>query len=619
MSKAAQLKKKASEFEQKKQYDRALAMYIQAIEAAAGLPDEVDIPIYNRVGDLYLRLGDLEQAVAYYDMAVDLYAEGGFFNNAIALCNKILRHSPSRSAVYYKLGKISASKGFNSDAKQNFLEYADRMQKDGDPDEAFRALKEFADLCPGQDEVRLMLADQLVKADRKEEALEQLQIVYNTMVAESRTTEAAATLERMRALDPAAAPEPREGRSQPQERRDGLVFIDVNYEAPPDDLVEVAEEVPLSLPEEASVDGRPLTASEFGEVELPEPHDTHVDHTLSDSPLSGLEVSDPLSALAASIPTEPETPEPFNISDATSLPPDVLVVEEPLIYSSGAAEALAQNLDDPFGHDVPAVDYSGLHDVASILEPESEPEPVPISEALPLLEPGSILDEAINPSAIEAQSILEPEPESPSPHDTVAPHQAEDITVVPPPSDDDFVDLQKWLAETEPPKNPRMTAESEEPEDTNQVQTDFSDMLNTFKRGIAQNVDDSDADSHYDLGVAYMEMELTDEAISQFQRVIRSDAPPERRMRAYESLGQCFIERQQYAVAATALTHALQEPRLSDDKLIGVLFLLGYTAEMQQQWHEALNYYQRVFAADIHFRDVEERLTQVRRHVQGSV
>src|SRR5580704_16178565 len=177
MSKAAQLKKKGSEFEQKKQYDRALTVYVQAIEVAAQVPEEIDIPLYNRVGDLHLRLGDLDQAIAYYETAVDLYTEGGFFNNAIALCNKVLRHAPSHSAIYYKLGKISAGKGFHSDAKQNFLEYADRMQKAGDIDEAFRALKEFADLCSGQDDVRLMLADQLSRAGRKDEAIEQLQIV----------------------------------------------------------------------------------------------------------------------------------------------------------------------------------------------------------------------------------------------------------------------------------------------------------------------------------------------------------------------------------------------------------------------------------------------------------
>jgi len=148
MSNLDKLKKKAAEFEQKKQYEKALELYRQVLDFSRTSDEERDVPLYNRVGDLHFRLGNSEEAINYYEKAVDLYAEGGFFNNAIALCNKILRYSPNRSVAYYKLGLISARKGFNSDAKQNFLEYADRMQKVGKLDEAFRALKEFADLCP---------------------------------------------------------------------------------------------------------------------------------------------------------------------------------------------------------------------------------------------------------------------------------------------------------------------------------------------------------------------------------------------------------------------------------------------------------------------------------------
>ena len=148
MSNAAKLKKKAAEFEQKKQFDKALQLYIQILDEGDSEDGEGDVALYNRVGDLLMRQGNVGDAMTYYEKAVDLYAESGFFNNAIALCNKILRQSPGRNSVYYKLGKISAKKGFISDAKQNFLEYASRMQTAGHLDEAFRALKEFADLCP---------------------------------------------------------------------------------------------------------------------------------------------------------------------------------------------------------------------------------------------------------------------------------------------------------------------------------------------------------------------------------------------------------------------------------------------------------------------------------------
>ena len=178
MSNVAKLKKKAAELEQKKQFDKALAVYVDLLGQLSGNEDDADVALYNRVGDLMVRHGDVGQAVEYYEKAVDLYAEGGFFNNAIALCNKILRTSPGRASIYYKLGRISAKKGFSSDAKQNYLEYADRMQKAGKLDEAFRALKEFADLCPDQDDIRLMLAEQLAKKQRNCEALEQLQVLY---------------------------------------------------------------------------------------------------------------------------------------------------------------------------------------------------------------------------------------------------------------------------------------------------------------------------------------------------------------------------------------------------------------------------------------------------------
>ena len=231
MANVAALRKKAADFEQKKQLDKAIAAYREILDVFdTGAEDYVDVGLYNRVGDLLVRQGNTPDAVTLYERAVDLYAEGGFFNNAIALCNKILRTSPGRATVYYKLGKISAAKGFNGDAKSNFLEYADRMQKSGKMEEAFRALKEFADLCPDQDDIRLMLAEQLTKADRKGEALEQLQLLHARYDAAGRAAEAQATFDRMRALDPNA--EAKSDGGGKRAKNDDLVFIDLDAPTP---------------------------------------------------------------------------------------------------------------------------------------------------------------------------------------------------------------------------------------------------------------------------------------------------------------------------------------------------------------------------------------------------
>src|SRR5438046_3755991 len=229
MSNVDKLKKKAAEFEQKKQFDRALEVYLQIIGQTEGQEDR-DVTVYNRVGDLYLRLNKTDQAVNYYEQAVDLYTDGGYLNNAIALCNKILRHAPARHQIYYKLGKISAKKGFNSDAKKNFLEYADRMHRAGKDTDAFKALQDFADLCPGQDDVRLMLADQLAKAGKTAEAIEQLQILHESLDSEGRTVEAEATVQRIHSLDPSV--EPRRSKTPVKRESGGLVFLDVGGSPP---------------------------------------------------------------------------------------------------------------------------------------------------------------------------------------------------------------------------------------------------------------------------------------------------------------------------------------------------------------------------------------------------
>ncbi|HEX4683758.1 MAG TPA: tetratricopeptide repeat protein [Gemmatimonadaceae bacterium] len=232
MSKVAQLKKQAAEFEQKKQFDKALALYVKLLDSFDEFADELDVGLFNRVGDLMLRQGNVADALDYYEKAVDHYAETGFFNNAIALCNKILRQSPGRASVYYKLGKISAQKGFRNDARVNFLEYADRMQKAGKTDEAFRALEEFADLSPDQDDIRLMIADQLTKAGRKNEAIEQLQILYARHQADGRSAEAASTAERIRVLDPTVEIKSDEGAGRREAKSSDLVFLDLG-DAPP--------------------------------------------------------------------------------------------------------------------------------------------------------------------------------------------------------------------------------------------------------------------------------------------------------------------------------------------------------------------------------------------------
>ena len=161
MSKLKQLVEKAKGLESKDP-KRAVEVWIEALDTQESDGESnVDLSIYNRIGDLYIKLKDPALAADYYDKAVDKYAELGFHNNAIAMCNKVLRNAPARQTTYLKLAKLYASKGFIAEAKQNFVDYAERMHKAGKIDHAFSALKEFTDISPESANLREMLTEQL--------------------------------------------------------------------------------------------------------------------------------------------------------------------------------------------------------------------------------------------------------------------------------------------------------------------------------------------------------------------------------------------------------------------------------------------------------------------------
>jgi len=787
MSNVDKLKKKAAEFEQKKQFDRALEIYLQIIEQTGGQEDK-DVTVFNRVGDLYLRLNKTDQAVNYYEQAVDLYTDGGYLNNAIALCNKILRHAPQRHQIYYKLGKISAKKGFNSDAKKNFLEYADRMHRAGKDTDAFKALQEFADLCPGQDDIRLMLADQLAKAGKNAEAIEQLQILHESLDAEGRTAEAEATVQRMKSLDPTV--EPRRSKTPVKSDSGGLVFLDVGgspvkpmpsvqkgekparpmepprrpatppHVQPPPEIDQLQELEPLPDFEPTTPESAPML--EIETTTLPGLEPTASGHDMRDasalgeiepafdlsvadvdiSPLEGLESAadqsqfaiDPeiggqslgveglLSSDSGLSVGEPGLGEPLSNEDPLA-GLNVLEDDRLFMHEDVPQEPTPQAEAEPVVEDeVPAIDTIELdvehHEFhAPQHEPEPapappartaqktparkhEPEPEPVAEeeeetprfereeveeepeerfeeeeqpeedeavvaesdeeeveedeeeeeerrtppkpakpklveqtkpklveqSKPALEPlritrpkpkkgktpvreeGSTQRQPVNP--FMRRNKTKPSPKAPPRVATPpaeVPRAATPKENPPQRSDDNFVDLGDWLREERGPRSTRMVAQ----EDHNRAegeQADFTDMLEKFKAGVAANVDEEDYDSHYDLGVAYKEMGLIDEAVAEFQKALRGAT---QRIRAYEALGQCFIDRNEHDVAITVLGRALREPGMEDEDLIGVLYLLGFASEGSKKPRDAAAYYQRVFAIDIDFRDVSKRLKQM--------
>ena len=211
----SKLKDDARRHEQREEWDKAIALYLEVIAAAdeAG-SGEAELPLYNRVGDLCLRLGQPRDAVRYYEQAADRYAEAGLYNNAIALCNKALRYLPDQLEVIRRLGQFSASQGFLTDARRYFIEYADKKTTAGDTDAALSALDQYADLS-GEPEIRELLGRKLQQAGRSFEAVAELKRAYALYLGTGETEVAARLRSEILELQPSALDDEGEGGTVP--------------------------------------------------------------------------------------------------------------------------------------------------------------------------------------------------------------------------------------------------------------------------------------------------------------------------------------------------------------------------------------------------------------------
>ena len=156
-------------------------------------------------------------------------------------------------------------------------------------------------------------------------------------------------------------------------------------------------------------------------------------------------------------------------------------------------------------------------------------------------------------------------------------------------------------------KSTRFVVPYEEP--TGDDQADFDRMLDQFREKVAENIDVNDVMSHYDLGTAYMEMGLLDEAISEFQVVLRGTSD---HLATYEMLGQTFLRKKEPEAALRSLTRGLDAPCDVEEERVGIYYYIGLAHETIGDKDTAVEFYDRIFALDINFADVTERLRALR-------
>jgi hypothetical protein len=142
---------------------------------------------------------------------------------------------------------------------------------------------------------------------------------------------------------------------------------------------------------------------------------------------------------------------------------------------------------------------------------------------------------------------------------------------------------------------------------------DLADMFGEIRHELEEDVSASEEDpeTHYNLGVAFREMGLLDEAIGELQKVCQAvdrGNPFPQVMQTYTWLAQCFLDKGVPEAAIRWYEKALKLPNLDDETRMALHYELGSSYETAGDKTAALRYFMEVYGSNIDYRDVGERI-----------
>jgi tetratricopeptide (TPR) repeat protein len=141
----------------------------------------------------------------------------------------------------------------------------------------------------------------------------------------------------------------------------------------------------------------------------------------------------------------------------------------------------------------------------------------------------------------------------------------------------------------------------------------LSDIFREFQKGVDKQLGKEDYETRYNLGIAYKEMGLVDEAIAEFQLAAKDEA---RLLECTSMLGMCFVEKGMPKLAVKWFEKGLAAPGRSEDEYKGIRYDLGDAFEQSGELPQALAAFEEVFGQDASFRDVGQRIERVRQKIR---
>jgi tetratricopeptide (TPR) repeat protein len=300
------------------------------------------------------------------------------------------------------------------------------------------------------------------------------------------------------------------------------------------------------------------------------------------------------------VPTlEPESPSAPEVDIAAAKPPieieEIPVIEQATPVQPAREQVAAQ--DDVFGD----------------LDVEETPHELVLDELMPEAPHGV---RAVPPSA-PARAV----PHAPAASDNPLAGMLSDIEEalgdIAPPAAKPAASVRQPVAAAAPQRSASALAQVSVQAESREAQSMLSDLLDEFKEEIEEPAEDADdPDTHYNLGVAFREMGLLDEAIGELQKVCRAlDSGKQftQPIQAYTWLAQCLVDKGAAQAAIRWYERALQVNGISEDSRLAVHYDMANAFESAGNKKAALDNFMEVYGLNIDYRDVADRIRSLRK------
>ena len=190
----------ANQLAGKGQFDKAIAEWKKLLTESPN-----DGSVHNNIGDLHIKRNAVGEAIEAYLLAGAAFHASGSALKAIAVYKKILKLDPSRYSVYQQLGDLNAERGLVNNAVSDYLTLSKLYLKDGRTREALAVYRKIVDLDPTNLNARQRLAELCLQENFRDDAVKAYFHLGKECVAQDQIEQATKAYKTILKIDPGNA------------------------------------------------------------------------------------------------------------------------------------------------------------------------------------------------------------------------------------------------------------------------------------------------------------------------------------------------------------------------------------------------------------------------------